>query len=160
MYPENPKIPARARTQAVDRAMAAYERFHERMVALNSPDLVDTSLTLAQLKAIYVVVAAGPLSMGALSERLGTALSTTSGTVDRLVRRGLLERAEDPDDRRQVIVGATDEAREQLEHFSELSRARMRDLLLRLPTDADVETIERAINLMTDAVTASPQENS
>jgi DNA-binding MarR family transcriptional regulator len=160
MYPENPKISAPARTQAVDRAMAAYARFHERMVELNSPDLVDTSLTLAQLKAIYVVVAAGPLSMGALSERLGTALSTTSGTVDRLVRRGLLERAEDPSDRRQVLVRATDEAREQIEHFSELSRARMRDLLFRLPTDADVETIERAISLMTDAVAGTSEETA
>ena len=51
--------------------MEAYERFHQRMVALNSPDLVDMSLTLAQLKAIYVVAAAGSLSMGALTERLG-----------------------------------------------------------------------------------------
>jgi MarR family transcriptional regulator, organic hydroperoxide resistance regulator len=141
----------------VARAMEAYERFHQRMVALNTPDLVDMSLTLAQLKAIYVVAAAGPLSMGALSERLGLALSTTSGTVDRLVRRGLLERAEDPTDRRQVIVRATDDALEQIEHMSEIGRARMRDLLLRLPSDADVETIERAISLLTDAV-ADPTE--
>ncbi len=137
--------------------MEAYERFHQRMVALNSPDLVDMSLTLAQLKAIYVVAAAGSLSMGALTERLGTALSTTSGTVDRLVRRGLLERAEDPADRRQVIVRATDDALEHIEHLSELGRARMRDLLLRLPSDSDVETIERAIRLLTDAV-ADPSE--
>jgi DNA-binding MarR family transcriptional regulator len=137
--------------------MEAYERFHQRMVALNSPDLVDMSLTLAQLKAIYVVAAAGSLSMGALTERLGTALSTTSGTVDRLVRRGLLERAEDPNDRRQVIVRATEAAQEQIEHLSELGRERMRDLLLRLPSDSDVETIERAISLLTDAV-AEPSE--
>lgn len=138
--------------------MEAYERFHQRMVALNSPDLVDMSLTLAQLKAIYVVAAAGSLSMGALSERLGTALSTTSGTVDRLVRRGLLERAEDPSDRRQVIVRATDAAQEQIEHMSEIGRARMRDLLLHLQSDTDVETIERAISLLTDAVGDSPEE--
>ncbi len=137
--------------------MEAYERFHQRMVALNTPDLVDMSLTLAQLKAIYVVAAAGPLSMGALSERLGLALSTTSGTVDRLVRRGLLQRAEDPTDRRQVIVRATGDALEQIEHMSEIGRARMRDLLLRLPSDTDVETIERAISLLTDAV-ADPTE--
>ena len=137
--------------------MEAYERFHQRMVALNSPDLVDMSLTLAQLKAIYVVAAAGSLSMGVLSERLGTALSTTSGTVDRLVRRGLLERAEDPSDRRQVIVRATEDALEQIEHMSEIGRARMRELLLHLPSNADVETIERAISLLTDAV-ADPTE--
>ena len=138
--------------------MDAYERFHQRMVALNTPDLVDMSLTLAQLKAIYVVVAAGPQTMGALSERLGTALSTTSGTTDRLVRRGLLERVGDPNDRRQVIVRATKAAEEQIERMSELSRARLRALLFTLPSDTDVETIERAISLMTDAVADLPEE--
>ena len=132
--------------------MVAYEVFHQRMVAVNTPEVVDVSLTLAQLKAIYVVAAAGPLSMGALSEHLGTALSTTSGTVDRLVRRGLLERHEDPSDRRQVFVRATPTALEQIEQMSELGRARMRELLGRLPADADVETIERAIRILSDAV--------
>ena len=140
--------------------MEAYERFHQRMVALNTPNLVDMSLTLAQLKAIYVVAAAGPLSMGALSERLGLALSTTSGTVDRLVQRGLLERTEDPRDRRQVIVRATEAAQDQIEHMSELGRARMRDLLFQLPSDADVATIERAISLMTDAVGDQTEEKN
>ena len=140
--------------------MEAYERFHQRMVALNTPNLVDMSLTLAQLKAIYVVAAAGPLSMGALSERLGLALSTTSGTVDRLVQRGLLERAEDPRDRRQVIVRATEAAQDQIEHMSELGRARMRDVLFQLPSDADVATIERAISLMTDAVGDQTEEKN
>jgi DNA-binding MarR family transcriptional regulator len=132
--------------------MEAYEVFHRRMVAVHTPEVVDVSLTLAQLKVIYVVAAAGPLSMGALSEHLGTALSTTSGTVDRLVRRGLLERHEDPSDRRQVLVRATPTALEQVEQMSELGRSRMRDLLGRLPSDADVETIERAIRILSDAV--------
>jgi DNA-binding MarR family transcriptional regulator len=96
--------------------------------------------------------------MGALSERLGTALSTTSGTTDRLVRRGLLERVGDPNDRRQVIVRATKAAEEQIERMSELSRARLRALLFTLPSDTDVETIERAISLMTDAVADLPEE--
>ena len=132
--------------------MHAYEAFHQRMVAVHTPEVVDVSLTLAQLKVIYVVAAAGPLGMGALSEQLGTATSTTSGAVDRLVRRGLLERLEDSSDRRQVLVRVTPTALEQIEQMSELGRARMRDLLERLPSNGDVETIERAIRLLSDAV--------
>jgi DNA-binding MarR family transcriptional regulator len=131
--------------------MDAYEALHRRMVAVHTPEVVDLNLTLAQLKVIYVVAATGSLSMGALAEQLGTALSTTSGTVDRLVRRGLLERMEDPADRRQVIVQATPIALEQIEVMSELGRARMRELLTRLDP-SDIATIDRAIRILADAV--------
>ena len=140
--------------------MEAYEAFHQRMVAVHTHEVVDVSLTLAQLKVIYVVAAAGPLGMGALSEQLGTALSTTSGAVDRLVRRGLLERHEDSSDRRQVLVRVTPSALEQIEQMSELGRARMRDLLERLPSNADVQTIERAIRILSDAVADLTKETS
>jgi DNA-binding MarR family transcriptional regulator len=138
--------------------MAAYDAFYQRMVAVHSPEVVDLGLTLAQLKAIYVVAAGGPLSMGALSERLGTALSTTSGTVDRLVRRGYLERHEDPADRRQVLVTATASALDQIEQMSELGRERMRRLLTSLPTTDDIATIERAMELLGDALATLHEE--
>ena len=124
--------------------MEAFERFHERLFALNTPDVLDVNLTLAQLKAAYVVAVSGPLTMGSLSERLRTALSTTSETVDRLVRRGFLERRDDPSDRRQVLVEATAAAREQIERMSELDRERQRQMLDRIEP-ADISTIERAI---------------
>lgn len=137
--------------------MVAYEAFHERAVAVHTPEVVDLSLTLAQLKVIYVVAAAGPITMGALAERLGTALSTTSESADRLVRSGHLERSADPADRRQVLVRATPTALAQIEQMSELGKVRLRDLLTRLPT-TDVEIIERAIRLLSDALATLDEE--
>jgi DNA-binding MarR family transcriptional regulator len=115
------------------------------------------SLTLAQIKVIYVA-AAGPLTMGALAERLGTTLSTTSGAVDRLVRKGLLARREAPEDRRQVLVEATPTALEQIERMSELGRSRLRQMLMSMST-ADVKTVEQSVRLMTDAVAKLSEEN-
>lgn len=96
--------------------------------------------------------------MGALAVQLGTALSTTSGVVDRLVQIGLLERLEDPTDRRQVLVRATPVAVAQLERMSELGRGRMRELLLRMPTANDIATVGRAIGLMADAAAQLNEE--
>ena len=64
---------------------------------------------------------------------------------------GLLERHEDPADRRQVVVEATAAARERLEDFSELGRERLREMLARIERDSDLRTIERALTLLTDA---------
>lgn len=122
-----------------------------QITALHAPEIADLHITLAQLKTLYVVGASGPIRMGSLAVRLGTALSTTSGVVDRLVGMGLLQRAVDPDDRRQVLVESTPEAHRQLERMSELSRDRMRDLLGRLSSVADVETVERAVRLLAGA---------
>ena len=138
--------------------MSAYEALHQRLVAVHTPDVVDMSLTLAQMKVIYVAAASGPLTMGALAERLGTSLSSTSGAVDRLVRKGLLARREDESDRRQVLVEPTPTALEQIERMSELGRSRLREMLASMPA-SDVKTVERAIRLMTAAMATLTKEN-
>ncbi len=140
--------------------MEAFERFHARIAALHAPEVADVHLTIAQLKALYLVAAAGPIRISTLAVRLGTAVSTTSGVVDRLVGMGLLERLEDTADRRQVLVSATAEAQRQLEEMSELGRERMRDLLLRLHTAAEIETVERAVSLLTDAAATITEDTT
>jgi DNA-binding MarR family transcriptional regulator len=136
----------------IEAALQAHDELHARLVRVNTPDVVDVSLTLAQLKTIYVVATAGPMPMGSLADRLGTRLSTTSGAVDRLVRDGLLHRREDPGDRRIVLVEATPAALEQIERMSELGRSRFRELLSHLPSDEDVRTVERAMRILADAL--------
>lgn len=138
--------------------MGAYEVFHRQMSALHAPELLELNLTLAQLKAVYLVAATGPIRMSALSVQLGTAISTTSEVVDRLVHAGLLERSEDASDRRQVLVCATPTALRQLEDLSELGRDRMRELLGRLPSVDDIETVGRAVRLLAEAATIPNEE--
>ena len=138
--------------------MQAFDAFQHEMSALHAPELAELSLTLAQLKAIYLVATAGPTRMSDLAARLGTAPSTVSGLVDRLVQLGLIDRSEDPADRRQVLVRATPTAVEQVQAMSELSRDRMRLMLTRLHTTEEIETIERALRLMTAAATEMSTE--
>lgn len=51
----------------------------------------------------------GPMSVGELAEHLGLALPTTSLMVRDLSSVGLVERTEDPDDRRRRIIGINPE---------------------------------------------------
>ncbi|HEY1011170.1 MAG TPA: MarR family transcriptional regulator [Herpetosiphonaceae bacterium] len=64
-------------------------------------------LSLPQLVALTIVQREGPNSLTALSEQLGMSLSHTSYLTDQLVKRGLLSRAEDSQNRRQKIIAAT-----------------------------------------------------
>jgi DNA-binding MarR family transcriptional regulator len=66
-------------------------------------------LTPRHLTALHHILLTGPQSVGELAGRLHVALPTASLLVSELDRAGLVERAEDPADRRRTIVRITDE---------------------------------------------------
>jgi DNA-binding MarR family transcriptional regulator len=59
----------------------------------------------------------GPSTMSDISNDLGLALSSTTGVVDAMVRRKLVERARPEVDRRTVIVALTRSGRTMHDHF-------------------------------------------
>lgn len=53
----------------------------------------------------------GPLSAGDLARAAGLTSGAVTQVVDRLGSRGYVERLDDPDDRRKVLLGVTEEGR-------------------------------------------------
>jgi DNA-binding MarR family transcriptional regulator len=152
--PNNPRRPnsrADSKDAARERVIGSFDRFHAWLTKAHVPDFLELNLTMAQMRAMYLVVAAGPMRMSQVAERLGTAPSSATGLVDALVETGMLERIEDPADRRQVLVRATPAAHTRIEAFSELNRTRLRSLLAEIRSADELVTIERAIDLLTDA---------
>jgi DNA-binding MarR family transcriptional regulator len=159
-YLERPNISIQPNEASIERVIGAYERFHAWITKLHVPHFLELSLTLAQLKTLYVVASAGPLRMSEVAERLGTAPSTTTGVVEGLVQLELLERVVDPADRRQVHVRVTAKAHETLEDFHDLSRTRLRELLEHVPGEAELTAIERAVDLLADAAGRAAEGNN
>ncbi|MDP8923285.1 MAG: MarR family transcriptional regulator [Chloroflexota bacterium] len=60
----------------------------------------DEELSVAQLAALMLLEFEGERSVGELAALLGRSLSATSRLLDGLVRRELIDRREDPNDRR------------------------------------------------------------
>ena len=143
----------------IDAVLAVFERLMHRLMATHAPELSTIELTMAQTKALYLVAAAGQLRMSELAARLGVTSSTATGQVDRLVETGLLERREDPADRRQVVVTATPAAEATLEQLRELNTHRMRELLSRIEP-GDLSVVRRAIVVLDDAVAAEAAETA
>ena len=137
----------------LDRVVGAFDALMHRLMATHAPELSALDLTMSQTKAMYLVLATGPMRMSELAHRLGVTNSTATGQVDRLVELGLVDRHEDPADRRQVVIRATAHGSETLERFRELNSRRMRELLAH--TEAgDLTTIERAIRILDAAAAA------
>jgi DNA-binding MarR family transcriptional regulator len=138
------------RATTVARIVEDYEGLMHRLVVTHQPEFMEVAVTMAQAKVIYTVLAAGSLGMSELASRLGVSISTTSGQVDRLVDLGLLDRRDDPADRRQVVITATDSATALLERFRELNDRELRHLLARID-DPGLALIERAMRVLADA---------
>jgi DNA-binding MarR family transcriptional regulator len=136
---------------AYDRIITIFDRLMHRLMATHAPELSAIDLTMAQTKALYIVLAAGRLRMSELAARLGVTSSTATGQVDRLVELGLLERREDAGDRRQVVVTGTDRAEATVEQFRELNSLRMREMLANVAA-RDLPTVERALRILEAAV--------
>jgi DNA-binding MarR family transcriptional regulator len=136
---------------AVERTLEAFEAFQQRLMSVHAPEFASLDLTMAQAKLLYVVTAAGELTMSEIAQRLGVTISTASGAVDHLVGLGLIARSDDPANRRQVRVSVTSIGHETLERLRELSTRQLRALFDVLDDD-ELEVIERATRLMTHAV--------
>ena len=69
-------------------------------------------LTGPQVTLLATLVSRGPMALTELSRALGMSHSTASGIVDRLQARGLIERTQDPDDRRRSVLRVTERVRQ------------------------------------------------
>jgi len=144
---------------AMERTLQGFELFQQRLAASHVPEFTAVDITMAQAKVLYVAASADGLSMSDVAQRLGVAVSTASGSVDHLVGLGLLAREEDPRDRRQVRVSITPLGAARLEQLRDLSNLQLRRFLRHL-SDEELETIDRATRLMTDALAAEQAAGS
>jgi DNA-binding MarR family transcriptional regulator len=135
---------------AVERVVAAFERFMSQIASAHAPDFVGVGLTMSQAKVLYLVQAQPGLRMSDLAASLGVSLPTVSGVVERLVDHGLLDRRDDPADRRHVVLRLTGAGAAQLEMVREFNAGHLRALLAAVDTD-DLATIERAIHVLAAA---------
>src|SRR3954470_22338495 len=84
----------------VEAAMAATRV----LVALSARSIagLDGRITLPQFRVLVMVASTGPVNLGAVARALGVHPSNATRACDRLVTAGLLDRRDDPDDRRNL----------------------------------------------------------
>jgi DNA-binding MarR family transcriptional regulator len=73
--------------------------------------LGELRLGFTQLAALYVLADGSTMTVGELAEEIGRSPSATSRLIDGLVRRRLVERQQEPEDRRQRTLRLTQRGR-------------------------------------------------
>jgi DNA-binding MarR family transcriptional regulator len=100
--------------------------------------MVKAGISMTHLHILWVLEHHGELPMSRLADLLDVSLSNATGLIDRMEERGLIERVRVPDDRRIVIVRASDQGARIRDEIEALKQDRMRSILSRLsPTQLD-----------------------
>lgn len=93
-----------ARLTTILRRMGAASALHSQAVAKRA------GLASVDLECLDMILLAGPVTAGQIMEHTKLTSGAVTGLVDRLSRKGYVERAADPQDRRKVIVRIVPEA--------------------------------------------------
>jgi DNA-binding MarR family transcriptional regulator len=138
-------MPGRSREDDADSTRTMTERsrlldeigaLEIRLLALGLPEqtssLLDYDLTLQQIRAFAFILARGKTSISKVGDALGIRPNVATGIIQRLVDRGLIERHEDPVDRRIRLLTVTDRGLALIDELSGIVLAKARELLDRL----------------------------
>jgi DNA-binding MarR family transcriptional regulator len=125
---------------------------HEFMVAMK-----DSGLSTSQLNTLMRLHYRGSCPVSGISDELGLTAAAASQIVDRLAGMGLIERSEDPTDRRVRQVRLTTRGRSLVARGVEARIAWVRDLAARIPA-RELGGIIHALERLTQAANASDDE--
>jgi DNA-binding MarR family transcriptional regulator len=94
---------------------------------------VEDSLSVNQFRALVILASRGPLHSAALAQEMGLHPSNATRTCDRLVALGLLDRLENPADRRHLLLTLTRDGKSVVRSVTNRRRRAIRDILARMP---------------------------
>jgi DNA-binding MarR family transcriptional regulator len=153
--------------RTVEQLMELFHRYMNLRIKLELPEDVDLfRKKMAALKAashtfedkaflyrIFTLLSQSeePLAMGRLSAELDVPLSTATRIVDGLVQADMVERVNDPNDRRVVRVGMSENGRELYEAAMTYNKQRIAKLL-DVFTEDEQEQLLKLMNKLFDAV--------
>lgn len=112
--------------------------------------IVEADLTMSQAQALRLLAAA-PLSTGALAGKLGISAPAVSQLTDRLIRKQLIERRAAERDRRSVTVELSVTGRRLIDGFRRRRNEAFEHALLQL-TNADRDEVIDALAKMADVL--------
>ena len=111
---------------------------------------METDLTLPQIRILYML-ASGPARIADISQAQGMARPNASNMVERLVRKGLVERLSDPNDRRVALACLTNKGREAVEGVTRSESVVVEKITAVLSID-ELEAVARALEILHQGV--------
>jgi DNA-binding MarR family transcriptional regulator len=125
-----------------------------RAIGASAPSVwMDLDLSMAQLKTLMTLYNGGAATIGQIAEHLDIGQPTASHLVDRLVQTQLVQRTEDPLDRRRTLAQLSPGGEELAERINQVRFGTLRRWLAQLD-DATLAAFLQASRALADIAKA------
>ena len=143
------------REELIARLDRIQEEFERRSLSAMAEPLISTPLTMQQLKVLALIAMDPDRAAGHnLAALLRVSVATMSGIIDRLVDHGMVQRAEDPQDRRVRRLVVTAEGSETVRKLLTTAGTMPAPVLRRLAID-DLRALVQGISALDQAMRQS-----
>lgn len=141
-----------------DPQVEAVLRASQALVAIVARSFAETEtpITLPQWRVLVILSGHGPLNPSAIAQWMGVHPSNTTRACDVLVRAGLVDRRENPEDRRRLLLTLTDQGEALVESLLDFRREAISTVLDKLP-DAQRKHLAESMQAFADAAGESPE---
>jgi MarR family transcriptional regulator, organic hydroperoxide resistance regulator len=146
--------------ELLETALRLNQEFFHLAHAEAAAEWLRLDLTMAQVKLLFALAGALPLTVGGLAQQLGVTLAAASHLIDRLVQSGFVERYEDVQDRRRTIVRLTGEGAGLVARLRQETGDRIHDWFAALSADDLAALTQGLQGLLTAARAAAVSAQS
>jgi DNA-binding MarR family transcriptional regulator len=119
--------------------LRSLEAFFRRVMALTESTglsfLVDVELSFTQVRTLLLLACLDSMPIHSVADHLGLSVHTAGRTIDHLVETGLVERREDPNDRRVKLVSLTPRGLGVIDEHLAARRRALQTFIERLPEE-------------------------
>jgi DNA-binding MarR family transcriptional regulator len=129
------------------------------LVAVAARSLADVAeeVTLTQYRTLVVLASRGPQNLAGLADAVGVTPATATRMCDRLVRKDLVRRRTERDDRRQLRVALTTKGRSLVDAVTERRRREIGRIVREIPVEEQVVLVH-ALGRLTSAGGEVPEQ--
>jgi DNA-binding MarR family transcriptional regulator len=146
------------RRQAAEAALSSLGQTVGSLRCAGSQRLVRLGVSMTHFHVLTLLRHHDAMPMGRLAEILDASMSSTTGIIDRMEERGLVERVRVPDDRRLVLVQPSPRGLELVDEAELVKSDVMAGAIARLAPD-EIERLTVATSVLRRAITEELEAN-
>jgi DNA-binding MarR family transcriptional regulator len=148
--------PSEASDSVVDAVLSA----SRVLVAVAARSLADVAeeVTLTQYRTLVVLASRGPQNLAGLADAVGVTPATATRMCDRLVRKDLIRRRTERDDRRQLRVALTTRGRSLVDAVTGRRRQEIARIMSEIPVEEQAVLVQ-ALGRLASAAGEVPEQD-
>ena len=143
--------------QLTQRLVDLVNEISAHMRPVSGEEWPDLELTMPQFRTLSLL-AQGPERMGNIAGLLSTSMPSATSMIDRLLDKGLVERAPDASDRRVVTCQLTERGREEMDRFMRISQLQLSRMADRLTVD-ELQNVVSGMEVLYSAIQRDYEES-